>query len=137
MSVHSSRIVTQLLLSCQYPFPGIETGLRKMNTQAIRDAEGYLVNPEDWTDSIAIELAKEEGIELNDHHWQILRFMNKYYGENNIAPDVRHVIAYLAAVSQSDKKEAKKLVFELFPYGYVKQACKISGMKRPRAWSTG
>jgi len=29
------------------------------------------------------------------------------------------------------------LVFELFPYGYVKQACKIAGMKKPRAWSTG
>ncbi len=108
-----------------------------MTTQAIRDAEGYLVNPEDWTDSIAIDLAKEEGIELNDHHWQVLRFMNKYYRENNVAPDVRHVIRYLATANQLDKKEAKKLVFDLFPYGYVKQACKISGMKRPRAWSTG
>jgi len=28
-------------------------------------------------------------------------------------------------------------VFDLFPYGYVKQACKIAGMKKPRAWSTG
>ena len=29
------------------------------------------------------------------------------------------------------------LVFELFPYGYVKQACKIAGMRKPRSWSTG
>jgi tRNA 2-thiouridine synthesizing protein E len=108
-----------------------------MTTQATRDAEGYLVNPDEWTDSIAIELAAEEGIELNQHHWQILRFMNKYYAEHNVAPDVRHVIGYLATANKSDKKEAKKKVFELFPYGYVKQACKISGMKRPRAWSTG
>jgi len=36
-----------------------------------------------------------------------------------------------------DKKEVKKIIFTLFPYGYVKQACKIAGMKRPRAWSTG
>jgi len=28
-------------------------------------------------------------------------------------------------------------MFELFPYGYVKQACKIAGMRKPRAWSTG
>ena len=28
-------------------------------------------------------------------------------------------------------------LFDLFPYGYVKQACKIAGMQRPRAWSTG
>jgi len=36
-----------------------------------------------------------------------------------------------------DKKSAKQHLFELFPYGYVKQACKIAGMQRPRAWSTG
>ena len=108
-----------------------------MNTQAIRDTEGYLIIPDEWTDDIAIELAKEEDIELNEYHWQVLRFMNKYYGEHDVAPDVRHVIPYLVTVNQSDKEEAKKLVFELFPYGYVKQACKISGMKRPRAWSTG
>ena len=35
------------------------------------------------------------------------------------------------------KEEAKKIIFDLFPYGYVKQACKIAGMQRPRAWSTG
>jgi hypothetical protein len=27
--------------------------------------------------------------------------------------------------------------FEFFPYGYLRQACKIAGMRRPRAWSTG
>jgi sulfur relay (sulfurtransferase) DsrC/TusE family protein len=32
---------------------------------------------------------------------------------------------------------SRNAVFELFPYGYVKQACKIAGMKRPRGWSTG
>jgi tRNA 2-thiouridine synthesizing protein E len=34
-------------------------------------------------------------------------------------------------------KDAHKKLFELYPYGYVKQACKIAGMRRPRAWSTG
>jgi tRNA 2-thiouridine synthesizing protein E len=33
--------------------------------------------------------------------------------------------------------DARKQLFELFPYGYVQQACKIAGMKRPRGWSTG
>lgn len=33
--------------------------------------------------------------------------------------------------------DGRSRLFELFPYGYVAQACKIAGMKRPRAWSTG
>ena len=37
-----------------------------MNLQAPRDTEGYLINPGDWSEEIAIELATEEGIELND-----------------------------------------------------------------------
>ena len=36
-----------------------------------------------------------------------------------------------------DKKVAKDRLFQLFPYGYVQQACKIAGMIKPRAWSTG
>ena len=108
-----------------------------MNIQASRDTEGYLINPDDWNEDIAIKLAKEEGIELNDTYWSVLNFMRKYYGEHIVAPDVRHLTNYLASEYQCNKKEAKKLVFELFPYGYVKQACKIAGMKKPRAWSTG
>jgi len=108
-----------------------------MNLQAPRDTEGYLINPGDWSEEIAIELATEEGIELNDIYWSVLKFMREYYDEHNIAPDVRHLIKYLADQNQCEKRQAKTLVFELFPYGYVKQACKIAGMKRPRAWSTG
>ena len=108
-----------------------------MNIQISRDAEGYLINPDDWNKEIALELAGEEDIDMNDTTWSILEFMRNYFDEHNITPDVRHLISYLATENQCDKKQAKKLVFELFPYGYVKQACKIAGMRKPRAWSTG
>ena len=108
-----------------------------MNIQISRDAEGYLINPDDWNKEIALELAREEDIDMNDTTWSILEFMRNYFDEHNITPDVRHLISYLATENQCDKKQAKKLVFELFPYGYVKQACKIAGMRKPRAWSTG
>ena len=103
----------------------------------LRDAEGYLVNPEDWSKAIAHQLAAEEDIEINGDYWMAIDFMRDYFNEHNIAPDIRHLMTQLATEYQCDKKEAKKRIFELFPYGYVKQACKIAGMKRPRAWSTG
>jgi TusE/DsrC/DsvC family sulfur relay protein len=107
------------------------------NIEILRDAEGYLIDPADWNRSIALLLAAEEEIELGDDGWIALDFMRDYFDEHNIAPDIRHLMAHLAGEYQCDKKEAKKMIFELFPYGYVKQACKIAGMKRPRAWSTG
>lgn len=107
------------------------------NIEVLRDTEGYLIDPTDWNRSIALLLAAEEEIKLGDAGWIALDFMRDYFDGHNIAPDIRHLMAHLAGEYQCDKKEAKKMIFELFPYGYVKQACKIAGMKRPRAWSTG
>lgn len=99
-----------------------------------RDGEGYLIEPGDWNEDIAQVLAGEEGIQLTGTHWEVIRFMREYHDEHQVAADARFVIKHLEA---SLGKDARKKLFELFPYGYVKQACKIAGMKRPRAWSTG
>lgn len=98
------------------------------------DDEGYLVEPLEWSEAQAEAFARHEGIELNEDHWDVIRFMRAYYQEHQVAPDARFVIKHLA--DRLGPGSRNKL-FELFPYGYVKQACKIAGMKRPRAWSTG
>jgi tRNA 2-thiouridine synthesizing protein E len=100
------------------------------------DEEGYLVDPADWNEAIAEELARKERIALSGAHWAVIRFMRRYYEEHHIAPDARHVMKYLAQYRGPERAERNDL-FRLFPYGYVKQACKIAGMRRPRAWSTG
>ena len=98
------------------------------------DAEGYLVEPADWNEDVAQTLARRENLELGEDHWDVIRFMREYYEEHQVAADARFVIKHLAVRVGA---EAQKLLFKLFPYGYVKQACKIAGMRRPRAWSTG
>jgi tRNA 2-thiouridine synthesizing protein E len=105
--------------------------------KVLRDSEGYLVSPADWDEAVAGQLAAEEQLTLNEQHLAVLKFMRGYWIEHHIAPDVRHVIAWLADSQGIDKKSAKEQLFKLFPYGYVKQACKIAGMQRPRVWSTG
>jgi len=104
---------------------------------APRDVEGYLVYPENWTKAIAMQLAQEEKLELTDECWIVINFIREYYSQRKIAADIRHVVKYLATELNCDKKEARNLIFKLFPYGYVKQVCKIAGMKRPRGWSSG
>ncbi|HIC41622.1 MAG TPA: TusE/DsrC/DsvC family sulfur relay protein [Gammaproteobacteria bacterium] len=101
------------------------------------DNEGYLIEPSQWQRDVAIQLATEENLELNDEHWIVLGLMRDFYNENGIAPDVRHIFKQLGVDLDISKKEAKAKLFSLFPYGYVQQACKISGMRRPRGWSTG
>lgn len=99
-----------------------------------RDVEGYLIDPGDWNEDVARMLARDENIELTDDHWHVLNFMRDYYDEHQVAADARFAIKRLA---ERVGRDAQKQLFVLFPYGYVKQACKIAGMRRPRAWSTG
>ena len=100
------------------------------------DFEGYLVDPLQWTEQVAEALARQERIVLGDEHWVVIRFIREYYEQHHIAPDARHVMKHLAATKGAGKAGRNDL-FVLFPYGYVKQACKIAGMRKPRAWSTG
>jgi len=100
------------------------------------DYEGYLVDPAQWNEQIAEELAHQERIVLSEEHWAVIRFMREYYEQHQIAPDARHVMKHLAEYKGAGKAGRNDL-FVLFPYGYVRQACKIAGMRRPRAWSTG
>jgi len=106
-------------------------------TDVARDDEGYLLNPDDWNEDVARYFASEESLELDNESWFVINFMRQHYNEHSVAPDVRHAVKALGAEYGYEKKEAKKHMFSLFPYGYVKQACKIAGMKRPRGWSTG
>ena len=97
------------------------------------DDEGYLIDPAAWSEELAEVLAAKENIELTDAHWEAIRFMRDFYQEHQVIPDVRFVTRHLTASIGG----SRNLIFELFPYGYVKQACRIAGMRRPRGWSTG
>lgn len=98
------------------------------------DADGFLLDPSQWTEEVARVLARREGIELTDEHWDVIRFMRRYLEEHQVAADARFVIWHLV---ERLGPSGRNRLFELFPYGYPGQACKIAGMRRPRAWSTG
>ena len=108
-------------------------GMIRDGSSLITDAEGYIVDPSQWTEDFANEAARREGITLTNEHWEVIRFMRAWLEDRGVAPDARHVMKFLAG----DREAGRGRLFELFPYGYVKQACKIAGMKKPRAWSTG
>ena len=102
-----------------------------------RDGHGYLLDPGVWDKEVASAIADEEGLELSSEHWAVITYMRDYFDEHEVPADARFVFIFLAKHLDIDKTAARRHFFELFPYGYVKQACKIAGMRQPRAWSTG
>ena len=102
------------------------------------DEHGYITDPETWTEEFADRAATSAGIVLTGDHWAVIRFMRAFHETHHVAPDQRFVLAMIAEREGLDKRQARRRIYDLFPNGgYVGQACKIAGMRQPRAWSTG
>lgn len=94
------------------------------------DSEGYLIDPDDWTEEIGRGIAVSEYISMTDDHWKVINFMRAWYAANKLTADVRIVTEYVSkTLGYGDR--AKSRLYELFPYGYAGQACKIAGLRRP------
>jgi len=94
------------------------------------DEEGYLVNLGDWTEDVGNTIAKSENIEMSANHWEVVNFLRKYYEEYQIAPAVR-VLTKAIGKTLGPEKGNSQYLYELFPYGPAKQACKIAGLPKP------
>lgn len=89
------------------------------------DDEGFFLDPSQWDESMAGEIAAGEGMQhLTDRHWQVVTFMRRQYEEKGAAPNVR-------GLAKSTGVPIKEL-YELFPKGPAKISAKIAGVPKPR-----
>jgi len=94
-------------------------------TQVERGPEGFFLHPDQWTEPMADEIARENGIgQLTDRHWQVINFMRRTYLETGSVPSIRT----LGKASGVPIKE----LYQLFPKGPAKLAAKIAGIPKPR-----
>ena len=94
------------------------------------DEEHYLVNLGDWSEDVAKALSAEDNLELTESHWEVIHFLREYYDEYQIAPAVR-VLTKAIGKKLGKEKGNSKYLYELFPYGPAKQACRFAGLPKP------
>ena len=87
--------------------------------------DGFMQEPEEWSEEVAKVLAQaEEGLDnLTDEHWAVIKYIREYYLEKSIAPMVRKLC--------KNTGFSLKYIFELFPSGPAKGACKLAGLPKP------
>ena len=89
-----------------------------------QDAEGFLVDPQQWNEEIAVEIAQEAGIpELTPRHWLVVNYMRDTYLSAGEAPSIR-------SLGKESGVQIKEL-YTLFPKGPAKLAAKL--VKRTRS----
>jgi len=101
-----------------------------MSIHAERDKQGFLVNLDDWNESIAEEIALEEGITLSSAHWEIIKLLRAFYQEYAISPAMRILVKTIKQQLGIDKGNSIYLM-SLFPGSPAKIASKISGLPKP------
>jgi tRNA 2-thiouridine synthesizing protein E len=87
------------------------------------DGDGFLCNPEIWNDTIAIEIAQQDGITMTDPHWAVIRIIRDNFEKKGNAPMIRTIC----------KETGLKLkdIYELFPLGPARGACRVAGLPKP------
>jgi len=84
--------------------------------------EGYLVHAEDWSKELAAEMAKEDGIELTDKHYEVLEYLRREQAAGNTLT--------IRKVGKSGITDIKGL-YQLFPGGPLKLSSKYAGIPKP------
>ncbi len=88
------------------------------------DEDGFIDAFENWNEAWVKHVKQQEGIdELTDEHWKVINVLQDYYKKNGIAPMVR-VLSKLTGFKL-------KYIYELFPSGPGKGACKMAGLPKP------
>jgi len=92
--------------------------------------DGRLVELSDWTHEIAIAIAKEEGLNLTDAHWDIINLMRGYYSTYNIPPIMKLLKREIARKFGAEHA-TDEAINALFPSGVQYQGTKIAGIPVP------
>ena len=89
------------------------------------DEDGFLQEPEKWSTKVAEFFARHfENVEnMTEEHWKVVNYLREYYLKYGIAPPIRML------VKQTGFPLSK--IYELFPSGPAKGACKIAGLPKP------
>jgi len=100
--------------------PTVEFGGKTFNV----DEDGFIDDYKNWSAEWVQYVKQQEGIdELNDEHQKVIDVLREYYEKNGIAPMVR----VLSKVTGFKLKH----IYELFPSGPGKGACKMAGLPKP------
>ena len=88
------------------------------------DEDGFMEEPEVWNEEVALALASTEGVaELTENHWKVVNYLREYYAKFGVAPMIRKLC--------KETGYPLKEIYELFPSGPAKGACKVAGLAKP------
>lgn len=94
------------------------------------DKEGFLLNLQEWDRTVAKSIARQENINLETKHWEIIDLLRQFYSEYDLSPAMRPLVNYVKKHLGPEKGNSIYLL-TLFPNSPAKLASKIAGLPKP------
>jgi tRNA 2-thiouridine synthesizing protein E len=89
------------------------------------DDEGFMTEPDEWNEEIAVFLAGQIGIdELSEAHWKVINFLREDYAAQGETATLRRV----TTLEGTPTKE----LYTLFPKKPARKMAYISGLPKPK-----
>ncbi len=102
------------------------------------DEEGYLVNPDDWDEDVALALIAQHEADghkkVTETGWELIRYFREYYEDRMMHPSMHRILVDREKVESkvfNDEKSYREFLYELFPHGPVNMLCKLAGLPKP------
>ena len=114
-------------------YPNMQTKTLMVNGEEILlDGEGYLLDLDEWSEEYVRVLAEHEELELNDEHWQVIRFIRQFYADHGVQAPVRDMIKHFKKAWGKEKGNTRYL-HDIFPRGGPqKQGNRLAGVRKPK-----
>lgn len=92
---------------------------------------GFLTDINDWSEDLALVIAKEEAVELTEKHWDIINYLRDEFINNaGNQPNTRTMVKAMG--DKWGEKIKPKDLYDLFPGDPSKQAGRIGGLPESR-----
>ena len=87
------------------------------------DGEGFLINRDDWSEEVAIQLAKADEFAIDEQIMHYIREARAMYENDGVVPPIRKFAKELNI--------STKEMYDVFKKGPMKLICKWGGLPKP------
>lgn len=101
-----------------------------MNQYLVAEAMGLPVHPSEWGQNDVERVAGEEGIELTEDHFQVVKALQEYFSKHD-KPEMKMRELHDALDEKFHYKGGMKYLYKLLPGGPVVQGCRLAGLPVP------
>lgn len=108
----------------------VSTDINQMIREPTTDPD-FPHAPLDWTRADAMKAAREEGLDLTDAHWDVIRALQHYYTAHADDTIINMRDLHDALDECFHEKGGLKYLYAIFPGGPIAQSCRLAGLKAP------